>query len=94
MKDRPVVNPLLAWREIDGRVVIISPEDSIVHELNETASFMWKLIDAGCDANQVAKLLQDEYDVDLSAAEADTRQFLASLRGTGLLAGGVHPADA
>ena len=42
MKGYIVRNPKLAWREVDGEMVIISPEDSQVHELNETASLIWK----------------------------------------------------
>ena len=29
-------NPALAWREIDDETVIISPNDSVMHELNDT----------------------------------------------------------
>jgi hypothetical protein len=38
-------NPLLAWREIDGAAVIISPGDSVMHELNGTGSAVWRLLD-------------------------------------------------
>jgi len=35
-------NPALAWREIDEATVIISPNDSVMHELNDTEAFSGK----------------------------------------------------
>ncbi|MHB8526213.1 MAG: PqqD family protein [Candidatus Acidiferrales bacterium] len=80
-----MLNPLLAWREIDGQVVIISPEDSVVHELNETASFIWKQADAGGDAGEIARKIGIEYSISASEARADMDEFLAGLAAKGLL---------
>jgi len=38
-------NPALAWREIDDETVIISPHDSVMHELNDTGRLPWKNVD-------------------------------------------------
>lgn len=70
------LNPRLAWREIEGRVVVISPEDSFAHELNETASFIWKQADRGRNVSEIAHLLSDEFDVDAAQARADTEGLL------------------
>jgi len=32
-------DPALAWREIDDETVIISPQDSVMHELNDNGEF-------------------------------------------------------
>jgi Coenzyme PQQ synthesis protein D (PqqD) len=81
-----VLNPRLAWREIEGHVVVISPEDSIVHELNETASFIWKHADCGRNVTEIANLLSDEFSVDAAQAKADTEGLLAVFLEKGLLA--------
>ncbi|MGC1107434.1 MAG: PqqD family protein [Candidatus Acidiferrales bacterium] len=81
-----VLNPRLAWREIEGYVVVISPEDSIVHELNETASFIWKHADRGRNVTEIANLLSDEFSVDAAQAKADTEGLLAVFLEKGLLA--------
>jgi hypothetical protein len=82
---RWVQNPNLAWREIDGEVVIISPEDSVVHELNATATFLWKHMDGPRTVTELARMLAQEFDVDLETAQADTFELLSSLRQTRLL---------
>lgn len=63
-------NPNLAWREIDGETVIISPEDSLVHELNETASLIWKHAE-GKTLQEVAERVSAEYEISVEAARAD-----------------------
>ena len=78
-------NPLLAWREIQGEVVIISPEDSRVHELNSTASFIWKQVDSQRSAAEIAERLAEEFDVTYEAALYDTEDLLASFAEKGLL---------
>ena len=71
-------NPKLAWREIDGETVIISPEDSQVHELNETASLVWKHAE-GQTLDQLAQRISAEYEVSRETARADLEELLAAL---------------
>ena len=78
-------NPLLAWREIEGEVVIISPEDSFLHELNATASFIWKQLDGERTAPEIAELVATEYDVTPRVASADTEELVSQLEAKGLL---------
>jgi len=78
-------NPLLAWREIDGAIVIISPEDSVVHELNPTASFIWKQLSRNCSTGEIAQQLADEFEVSRETALADTNELVESLAGMRLL---------
>jgi len=82
---RPVQNPLAAWREIEGVVVIISPEDSVLHELNPTASFIWKHSTGERTAEEIARLLAEEFEVDFPTAVADTCELLQELQRRNLL---------
>ena len=82
----PTRNPKLAWREIDGEAVIISPEDSHVHELNETASLIWKNADGKHSAEEIAHVVAESYDVGLAAAKADVEELIEALSAKGLLA--------
>ncbi len=79
MGSKPAHNPLLAWREIEEEIVIISPEDSLLHELNVTASFVWNHLNGERDAEAIAQLLAAEYDVTPEYALADTLELLAQL---------------
>jgi hypothetical protein len=75
----PVKNPILAWREIAGETVIISPEESIMHQLNASGTYIWNQIDGRRSAEEIAALLAGEYDVPLETAVADTRELLEQL---------------
>jgi hypothetical protein len=72
-------NPALAWREIDDETVIISPNDSVMHELNDTGSFLWKNIDGKKSAAQLAELLAENYEVTPDAAVTDTQSLLEEM---------------
>jgi Coenzyme PQQ synthesis protein D (PqqD) len=88
MKDaRPMPNPLLAWREIENSVVIISPEDSVVHELNDTASFIWKQFNGKDTLEKIAARLVEEYEIDTETALADIERLATALGEKGLLQG-------
>ena len=72
-------NPALAWREIDEETVIISPADNIMHELNDTGSFLWKHIDGKRNASELASLLAATYEVAEQTALEDTKALLNEL---------------
>jgi hypothetical protein len=71
-------NPKLAWREVDGAMVIISPQDSQVHELNETASLFWKHAE-GKTLDELVERISAEYEVARETARADLEELLAAL---------------
>ena len=79
MSEYPVRNPILAWREIGGETLIISPEDSRVHELNATASLVWKYADGTKTPDEIAAQLAAEFEVELEAARADVAELIAAL---------------
>jgi len=72
-------NPALAWREIDEETVIISPKDSLMHELNDTGSFLWKNIDGRRSVAELAELLVATYEVTPEVALADTQALLEEM---------------
>ena len=78
-------NPALAWREIDEATVIISPNDSVMHELNDTGSFLWKNIDGLRTATDLAALLAEIYEVTPDVALTDTQSLLEELSSRKLL---------
>jgi hypothetical protein len=89
-------NPALAWREIDDETVIISPNDSVMHELNDTGSFLWKNIDGKRSAAELAELLVENYEVTPDIALSDTQALLEEMSSRKLLVavpvtGGVSP---
>ena len=81
-------NTALAWREIDNETVIISPGESVMHELNDTGSLIWRGIDGRRSAEELATLLVEEYDVTMDVALADTLALLEELSSRNLLVPG------
>jgi hypothetical protein len=89
-------NPDLAWREIDDETVIISPHDSVMHELNDTGSFLWKNIDGKKSAAELAELLVENYQVAPDIALSDAQALLDEMSSRKLVVtvsatGGVSP---
>jgi len=89
-------NPDLAWREIDDETVIISPHDSVMHELNDTGSFLWKNIDGKKSAAELAELLVESYQVAPDMALSDAQELLDEMSSRKLVVtvsatGGVSP---
>lgn len=72
-------NPSLAWREIDGETIIISPGESVMHELNDSGSFLWRNIDGRRTAEDLAVLLTAHYEVSRETALTDTFSLLEEL---------------
>jgi hypothetical protein len=78
-------NPSLAWREIDEETVIISPGESVMHELNDTGSFVWRNIDGQRTAEDLAALLTEQYEVSRETALDDALFLLEELSARKLL---------
>ena len=78
-------NPKLAWREIEGDIVIISPEDSSVHELNETAGLFWRYADGQKDLEEIAASLAAMYDAPMDTIRSDIEELVADLSSKNLL---------
>jgi len=92
-------NPVLAWREITGSAVIISPAESVMHELNGTGSVVWRMLDGQTTVEQIAARLCTEFDVSEETALQDTSSLLEELAALKLIlpaqaAGGAKGATA
>lgn len=87
-------NPILAWREIDGETVIILPDESVMHELNGTGSYIWRHLDGERSAAAIARLVASEYEVTFDVALADTNELLGLLASRKLLVPATAGAEA
>ncbi len=81
-------NPALAWREIENETVIISPGESVMHELNDTGSVVWRSIDGRRSAEALAAVLVEQYEVPKEVVLADTLALLDELTSRKLLVPG------
>ena len=73
MKD----NIILA--EVEGEGMMIDVEKGTSYFLNETALFIFKLLNEGKNVNDIKSALLQEYDVDEEEAENGIREFIKKL---------------
>ena len=78
-------NPQAAWRVYDGEAVIVSPEDSTLHTLNEVGTVVWEAADGRTPLGAIVARICARYDVDTPAAERDLEAFVEQLRERGLI---------
>lgn len=74
----------LAWRIIDGEVVVIPLEDQPkqgekINVFNETGTAIWKLVDGKNSVAGIIKEIVHDYDVGYEKAESEVMDFLNSL---------------
>ncbi|MHC5036142.1 MAG: PqqD family protein [Planctomycetota bacterium] len=69
----------LAWREIEGKAVIMTASDSKLHTLNEVASDIWKLMENEISVREIVGAILADYDVPQETAEKDVLTFLEKL---------------
>ena len=73
------VNGLME-REIDGEILLLDTESNQIHQLNKTASFIWRKCQEGASADEIARLVAEDFDVEEADARADVVRTLDSLR--------------
>jgi hypothetical protein len=66
-------------RLIEGEMVVLDRKAELVHQLNQTATYIWERLDGKTPLEAIARTLVDSFDVDLKSAESDvtktTEQF-------------------
>ncbi len=85
------IRPDLKLRRVGDSYMLVAVSDgdlntTAVHTFNATAAFIWTAAAAGvADAEAIARLVCDEYDVDYATALADVRAVLADWHAAGLI---------
>jgi hypothetical protein len=75
----------LSVREVDRELLILDTETNQVHQLNETASFVWRNIDEAGSAEAIAGLLVKSYAAEPDRLVEDVRQIVHRLVVLGLV---------
>ncbi len=80
-----IKRPDLSVRTVDQEIVILDKETGEVHQLNQTASYIWDLFDGYTTVEQVKESLARDYDIDLAQASADVVAVVEQLKHLNLL---------
>lgn len=79
LSDILVHNPDCTVREIGEGLVILVPEVTTTHSLEDLGVYIWNRIDGQRDLDSVLSDLLDEYDVDEETARTDLLAFIDEL---------------
>jgi len=69
----------LVWREIDGEIAIISPENKHLHTFNNVGSNIWKMLDGKNDLDAITDKVASKYGQSLSVVKKDVSEFINDL---------------
>ena len=72
----PRQNSHLSTTEIDGQTIILDRPQGKLHELNATASYVWRCCDGRSTVTEIAALTAREFDADAIAVEQDVAEIL------------------
>jgi len=75
----------LLVREVNGEVLVLDVEADRIHQLNESASLIWRLHEAGVDETEIASSLAIEFDLDKHRADTDVKAALEQFRALKLI---------
>lgn len=70
------INPNIIWKDADDTIYILQPEREEIHALNETGSFIWRLISKGYFLAQVEEKLLSHFTVTPNRASIDIQEFV------------------
>lgn len=82
---RLIPSPDAICQEIGGETVILDLSGESYIGLDEVATRIWQLLQAGVAPPQIVTQLLLEYDADRTTIEADVDRFIAELLELGLL---------
>ena len=72
-------------RLVDLEIVVLDRQHGSIHQLNQTASFVWEQCDGESTLEKIANRLTEAFAVDFSTAMSDVRKVIQQLNDIGLL---------
>lgn len=85
-------NPDTPARTLDGEAIVITPDDSVLHTLNDTATFIWDRADGTRTLQAIADQMREEFDVDPDTLQREAVAFVEDAVKRGLLLASEKPA--
>jgi hypothetical protein len=82
----PSIHPDVAWRDLDGEVLLVQADDATVRTLNPVGGFAFSLFDGKTSLVAVADAIVGEFNVTKEVARQDLLAFVVDLDGRGVLA--------
>jgi hypothetical protein len=81
---RPV--PDVAYRELEGEIVLVHLGTNRIYSLNETGARFWELLASGSDRPEIERQLLDEFIIEPEELRREIDSMLGALADEGLVA--------
>lgn len=78
-------NPDTPARTIDAEAIVITPHDSTLHTLNDTATYIWEHADGTKKLSEIAESMVREFDVDEKVLKEDAIRFVTEAVEKGMM---------
>jgi len=79
------LNPEVAHREIEGQLLLLTPDDDVLYTLNGSGKLAWEMLARGAGVGEIAARIATTYGISLEAAARDLSEFCAELERRGIL---------
>jgi hypothetical protein len=86
-------NATVLWRELDGEAILLNPKEGCSYNLNHVGTLIWKMLDGEHTANDMAKAIYEQYEVEYEQALLDVELLLKDLRVNKLLSDSMPLAN-
>ena len=80
-----IVSENTVWKEINGEVYILDAEHEEILSLNETASYIWKMLTDRQPTNRIEEKISEIYDISHDQAVKDIQEIIKTYKLKGLL---------
>ena len=77
-------------RQVGQELLLLDTASNQIHQLNQTASFIWNKCDDARSSDDIARLLATEYEISYRLAIRDVVQTLEKLREVNLIVEAVE----
>jgi DNA-binding NarL/FixJ family response regulator len=84
-QSRYEISPSIAHREIEGQILLLTPDDDTILTLNGTGAFAWGLLSRGASADEIVRALAARYACPLERLAPDVDAFLSDLESHGIV---------
>ncbi|MEK6578758.1 MAG: PqqD family protein [Bdellovibrionota bacterium] len=82
---KPIRNQKVRYKEVDGRAILIEPENGKVHEFNPVATLLWNHSDGHHPLELLTEKIVHSFEVESMNAAQDLSEFFAKLDQAGLI---------
>jgi hypothetical protein len=79
------LNPEVSHREIEGQLLLLTPDDDVLYTLNGTGRLAWEMLLRGAGRAEIAARIAEIYGPSVEIARRDLAAFLADLERRGVL---------